>query len=140
MANTLQEQMLADAQAGGVFFQGGGQGFDETITHYPAGNLSAGESVDAVVDRDLEDAGGIGDGEGPRFDTKQNVRLRRTAVVALPISVTVTETSGTGTAKPSLFDFYGHRWKTMRILGRDAAMQDVLVTRLEKIATRGATR
>jgi hypothetical protein len=140
MANTLQEQMLADAVSGGVFFQGSGHGFDETATHYPAGDLSAGQSVVAVVDRDLEDAGGIGEGEGARFDTRQGVKLRRTAVVALPISVTITETSGTGTAKPSLLDYGGYRWRAVRILGRDVAMQDVLFTRLEKVVTRGVSR
>jgi hypothetical protein len=140
MANTLQEQMLADAQSGGAFFPGGGSGFDVTLTHYPAGDLSAGQSVVGVLDQDLEDAGGVGDGEGLQFDTKRSSKLRRNGILSLPISVTVTETSGTGTDKPSLFDIGGFRYRAVRIVGRDLALQDVMVTRVQKLVTRGPSR
>jgi hypothetical protein len=57
---------------------------------------------------DLEDVGGAGEGEGPRFDTKRaSSKLRRNAIAELPASVTVTETSGTTHDKPSLFEY---RW------------------------------
>lgn len=139
MANTFQEQMLADATSGGVFFPGTGKGFDATLTHYPGGDLSAGESLVVIFDRDLEDVGGVGEGEGPQFDQRQSDKLRRNAVLALPITATITESSGTN-SKPSLFDYDGHRWKAVRILARDSAMQDVLVTRLQKLAARGVGR
>jgi hypothetical protein len=119
---------------------GGGQGFDASIVHYPGGDLNAPEDVVAVVDRDMEDAGGIGDGEGRRIDTLQSVKFRRSAIVSLPIDVSVTETSGTETGQPSVFEFDDYRWRTVRIIGRDEAMQDVLVTRLDKKASRRTSR
>lgn len=139
MANTLQQQILADATNGGVFFQRNGQGFDEALIHYPAGDLQAGDTVYGVIDRDLEDVGGVGLGEGARFDTPAAVRLKRNAMVELPISVVVTESSG-GTGNPSLFEFDGRRWRTVRIVGRDAAMQLVLVTRADRLASRRVQR
>jgi hypothetical protein len=140
MPSTLQQQMVADASSGGVFFQGNGQGFDVEVTHYPEGDLAAPEPLDAIVDRDLEDHGGAGDGEGLQFDTRKAVKLRRNAVLSLPISATITESSGTETKKCSLFDFDSYRWRAVRILSRDAALQDVLVTRLDKLVTRGVSR
>lgn len=136
MANTLKQQMTADVAS--VFLNTDEHA--EAITHYPAGNLAAGVSVNAVVDRDEEAGGGVGSGEGPGFDRPGQVRLRRNAILELPASVTVTEASGTHQQSPSLFEFDGFRWTTVRILGRDEDLQSVLVTRLDKIATRRVER
>jgi hypothetical protein len=136
MANTLQQQIAADAASGGAFFPGSGTGFDEDVTHYPAGQLSAGVTVRAVIDMDDEDAGGVGQGEGPMIDTAAGVKIRRNAILELPLAVTVTYRSGKATARPSLFDFYGFRWRAVRPVGKDVGAQSVRVTRLEKLSSR----
>jgi hypothetical protein len=140
MSNTLQQQITADAQAGGVFFSQDGNGFEETITHYPAGDLTSPASVLAIIDLGAEDTGGAGGGEGLQFDNENGVKLRHNAVLSLPVSVAVTESSGRAAAGESQFDFYGYRWRTLRIIGRDGGIQDVLVTRLAKISTRRVRR
>lgn len=136
MANTLKQQMTADVST--VFLNT--DEFAETVTHYPAGNLAAGASVSAVVDRDNEAMAGLGSGEGPQFDRRESVKLRRSAVLEVPATVSVTEGSGTHQSSPSLWGFDGFRWTTVRILERDEDLQLVLVTRLDKIATRRVER
>ena len=134
---TLRDQITADVPA--VFLST--SEFAEDIIHYPAGDLSAGVTVQAVIDRDNEDGVGLGEGEGPRFDRPHGVKLRRSALLELAVSVTVTEASGTQRVQPSLFEFDGHRWRTVRVSpGRDDAMQTVLVNRIDKLADRRVER
>lgn len=136
MSLTLKQQIDADTTP--VFLQT--DEFAEDVTHYAAGNLSAPATVQAVVDRDEEASGGVGSGEGADFDTASRVRLRRNAILELAASVVVTERSGTHQASPSLWEFDGFRWTTVRILSRDDSMQSVLVSRSDKIATRRLER
>ncbi|MDQ3288919.1 MAG: hypothetical protein M3Q42_11815 [Pseudomonadota bacterium] len=111
----------------------------ETVVHYPAGNLAAGVNVMAIVDRDAEDGGGVGLGEGAQIDTRESVQLRRTATLELADSVAVTERSGT-TGSPSIFAFGGKRWTAVRIVARQLGKQKVLVTRTDRLAARRAGR
>jgi hypothetical protein len=135
MALTLKQQMTADVSA--VFLDTDEHA--EAVIHYPAGNLAAPATVNAVVDRDSESSSGLA-GDGSQIDTRAAVKIRRSAVLEMSASVTVTETSGSHQASPSLFEFDGHRWRAVRVLERDDDLQLVLVTRLDKIATRTLER
>jgi hypothetical protein len=135
LSRTFNDTLAKDAAAAAS-----NRFFGETILHYPAGDLAAGETIEnAIVDRDAEDAGGVGSGEGAQYDRAEGVNLRRTALLEISIDVEVTEDSGRAST-PSLFEFGGERWRTVRIIGRDAAMQTVLVTRNDKLAKRRVTR
>lgn len=112
----------------------------ESIVHLPAGNANNRQPVSAIVDRDNETSGGVGDGEGADFDREQSVELRRNATLTIDASVTVTESSGTAGSSPSLFEFHGGRWTTVRVLSRQQGKQQVLVTRIDRIATRKVRR
>jgi hypothetical protein len=112
----------------------------EEITHYPAGDLAAPEPIDAIVDRCNEEFGGVGSGEGAVIENTERVALRRNALLDLDDSVAVSEKPGKASSQLSLFDFDGYRWRTVRILGRAAGKQKVLVTRLTKISTRRGGR
>ena len=73
MSQTLKQQIAADSSA--VFLNTNELADD--VVHYPAGDLTSPVTVQAVVDRDLEDTGGAGSGEGLQYDNAGGSKLRR---------------------------------------------------------------
>lgn len=121
----------------------------EAIVHYPAGDLAAPETIDAIVDRGnlasmlgglAKSGGGVGQGEGADFDTRDGVKLRQNAQLHIDVSVNVSESSGTTQKTASLFEFDEYRWRCVRLMSRVGGKQLFLVTRTEKITQRRVSR
>ena len=107
--------------------------FATSITHYPAGDYTAGVSVTAVVDYDTMDES-AGDGSGWDVNDEHGVSIRQVAKLEISSAVTVTETPGK--LKPSIWLIDSVRWVTIRVIAKDADFQTVLITRLDEKMTR----
>ena len=127
---TLAAQITADVTD--VFLVN--DDFATSITHYPAGDETAGATVLAIVDYDFMDEDSGGDGGGTELSNERGVRVRQTAKLEIPIGTTVTEERGK--LKPSTWLISSVKWTTLRVLGKDDDMQLVVITRTDQKITR----
>jgi hypothetical protein len=127
---TLREQIAADAD---VFFNE--DEFAQTVRHYKAGNTSDHEDVTGVVDEDDEPRDAQGTGDAMQLNTQQGSLIKRFGRLELSISVVVTESGPSLTPSRFLLED-GTTWTAIRILGRDEVMQTVLISTIDRRATR----
>jgi hypothetical protein len=134
MALTLKQQMAADVED--VFLDT--DAFADTITWYPKGDMSRGQSILAIVDTDQVEGTREVSGDGRVLHHEKGESLRQTARLEIAASIDITEAPH---PKPDKFGISDKTWVVKRVLGSDAAMQTVLVVRQRKQLTRrGQTR
>jgi len=94
---------------------------EETIIHYPLGNLDAGVEVQALValDNELGTNEMVGDGAITQNDSGD--KERRSGHIEVPVALTVT-------AKEDLWRIQGELYTTQRRTGKDQVYQGWLVT------------
>lgn len=94
--------------------------FARSITRYPLGVVANEDTLTAVFDQDE-------DNSAPSFSNEFGTRLIRQARLELAATVTVTCAEAGRTRDTFLIDSL--LWGAVRIVGRDSAMQTVLIER-----------
>jgi hypothetical protein len=136
MALTLAEQIAADAAAGGVFFSADGNGPDEAVTHWIAGDPSNHETIRCVVE-DGEDINTVTASAQLRpIDGSLGAIERGLVRLEMSIDVDVTEPIHNDDAVSIFVLADGRKLKCVRIAGRDAALQLVECQELRKKSQR----
>ncbi len=130
MANTLKQQMTADAADGAVYFNT--NEFADTITHYPQNDRGAGRTITVIdVSDQLEGTREI-PGDGVVLETEFGERIHESKILELPVSVPITVHK----QPQDTFLVGGQIWQAIRVIGKDADTQSVWVARTSKLLSR----
>lgn len=111
---TLASQLVSDVSS--VFLET--DDFATSVTQYPLGVVANAVTLTAVFDQD-------DDNGQPGHDSMFGNRLMRQA--RLELAATVTVTCGETHRERDTFLIAGILWGAVRIIGRDSAMQTILV-------------
>lgn len=96
----------------------------EPVTHYPAGNRSAGVTIEGViVDRSEQTGGAV------RITSPTGTKIPQQAVLTLLRTVTVT--ASTDPTRASIFTFDSLDWYAEKVLGVEGDDQHVQVLRTQ---------
>src|SRR6185295_5798295 len=137
---TLRDQIADDVET--VFLQTGD--YAVTARHYPDGDVG-GPGHDVTGQLLIDEAEGKGghalDGDGIPWN-ERGVSERQSGIFECPAAEEITEAKGMddGAVPSSTFLIDGEYWRTVRIVGRDSAMQAVLIVKLDQHVTRRAKR
>ncbi len=110
----------------------------DEIEHYPAGDVSLGQTLTALVSLHALDQPSGGDGDGINLTNERGTRIRQTGFLELPPDVEVSEESPN--QKASIFVIDGQHWTCKRVIAKEVSFQSVEIVRVDQKSTRRTQR